>query len=111
MTEIRMDWETMTLTGDGHAGGGPNGKDPICAGISALVMALLNQVNDEEDMNALYKYNEQAGRILIHVEPRNHAARRRARHYFRVIITGLEAWEKSFPENVMLEEVNKDGTD
>ena len=111
MTEIRMDWETMTLTGDGHAGGGPNGQDPICAGVSALMMALLNQVNDEADMNALYKHNEQAGRILIHVEPRNHAARRRARHYFRVIMTGLQGWERAYPDNITTQEVNGDGTD
>ena len=44
MTKIRVDWQAMTLDAEGHSGGGMRGNNIICAGISALTQALLNQL-------------------------------------------------------------------
>ena len=111
MTKIRMDWDLLTLTAEGHAGGGTKGNDPICAGISALTMALLNQLKQDDQTDVNYKVNEKDGMIYIHAKPKNCFVWSRIMDYFRVIVTGIEAWEKAYPENITLEEVNKDGTD
>ena len=109
MTTIRMDWKTLELTAEGHAGGGPRGQNIICAGISALTEALLNQLLLENPAGTKYKIDEDRGIIRIRANP-TEKSRARIRDYYRVIMTGLKAWEQAFPENVKTEEVNRDGT-
>ena len=111
MTTIRMDWDTLILTAEGHAGGGEPGKDVVCAGISALTMALVNQLENEDDTGSGYRMDERKGMIMITARPKDPEVRRRVRDYFRVIMTGLQGWEKAFPRNIKTEEVNEDGTD
>ena len=108
MTKIRMNWKDMELTAEGHSGGGERGKDIICAGISALTQALLNQLLIEDPEGTRYRINEKKGSIRIRSNPML-KDRERIRNYFRVIITGLRAWEQAFPDNVKMEEVNEDG--
>ena len=105
MTRIRMRWKTLELTAEGHAGGGPRGQDIICAGISALMMALVNQLlNIEADME--WSEDEAKGSIRIKVNP---AERERVHDYFSVIVTGLQAWAQAFPDNVKVKEGEQDG--
>ena len=109
MTKIRMDWAQLELTGEGHAGGGPKGQDIVCAGISALTMALLNQLMLEDETHTTYAINEKKGTIRIRTDPEE-TIRPRVSHYFEVIMTGLKAWEEAYPENMKTEEVNRNGT-
>ena len=110
MTKIHMDWKRLELTAEGHAGGGPKGQDIICAGISALAMALLNQLIEDCDECTVWSENPTEGKIQIRTEPPA-GAEDRIRDYFRVIMTGMKAWEQAFPENISIEEVNEDGAD
>ena len=110
MTKIRMDWRRMELTAEGHAGGGPKGQDIICAGISALAMALLNQLIEETGELTEWSENAEEGRIRIRIDPPV-CIEDRIRDYYRVIMTGMKAWEQAFPENISIEEVNEDGAD
>lgn len=109
MTRIRMDWRTLELTAEGHAGGGPKGQDIVCAGISALIMALVNQLNAEKQNRLEWTESAEEGRIRIITDPPDNI-RPRVKHYYQVIMTGLKAWEQAFPENIRTEEVNRDGT-
>ena len=110
MTKIRMDWRTLELTAKGHAGGGPRGQDIICAGISALIMALVNQLDMDAQNRLEWKENAEKGWIRIITDP-PHNMKPRIRHYYQVIMTGLKAWRQAFPENIEIEEVNEDGAD
>jgi len=109
MTRIRMDWKKLALTAEGHAGGGPRGQNIICAGISALTQALLNQLLLEEETRTIYTIDEEKGTLSVRTFP-DERIKPRILDYFRVIMTGLKAWEQAFPENVKTEEVNEDGT-
>lgn len=108
MTRIRMNWKTLDLFATGHAGGGEKGQDIVCAGISALTMALLNQISSEDPEGLTYKIDEEKGTIRIRSDPKL-KDRERITDYYRVIMMGLRAWEQAFPENVKTEEVNRDG--
>ena len=101
MTEIRMDWGTLRITADGHAGGGEKGQDIICAGISALMMALLNQLLEEKQNRTKWEKND--GHIEIQPHPPD-IMRPRIIHYYQVIMMGLRAWQQTFPENIRIEE-------
>ena len=109
MTRIRMDWNRMELTAEGHAGGGPRGKDIICAGISALMMALVNQLA-EEDEKAEWEEDAEEGKIRIKTGLPMRSADR-ILDYYRVIMTGLKAWGQAFPANIEIEEVYNNGAD
>lgn len=104
MTRIRMDWKELELTAEGHAGGGPRGQDIICAGISALMMALVNQLS-EEDARVEWAEDAEEGKIRIKTELPERIAER-ILDYYRVIMTGLKAWKQAFPANIEIEEVN-----
>ena len=110
MTRIRMDWKTLEMTAEGHAGGGPRGQDIICAGISALMMALVNQLMLEEQNRVDWAEKAEEGRIRIITDPPDNS-RPRIKHYYQVIMTGLKAWKQAFPENISIEEVYEDGAD
>lgn len=108
MTKIRMDWKRLELIAEGHAGGGPRGKNIICAGISALTMALLNQLLVDEQNRTEWSMDEEAGYIRIRTDPPDNF-RPRIRNYYEVIMTGLQAWAQAFPQNIRIEEDNGDG--
>lgn len=109
MTSIRMNWKRLELTAEGHAGGGPKGRDIVCAGISALMMALVNQLSEEKQIRLEWSKDEQAGKIRIITDPPDNI-KPRVKHYYQVIMTGLKAWKQAFPENMRIEEEYEDGT-
>ena len=108
MTFVYMNWADMTLVATGHAGGGEKGKDIICAGISALLCALVNTLEDAKRRGRirleLKLDEEQGGDMRIHVEPAIGFVGD-VNAYFRVIMMGLKGIADQYPENVKVGEV------
>jgi len=112
MTKIRMDWQTMALTAEGHAGGGmPHGENIICAGISSITQALLNYLMEEEAVGHVelkWHMNEKNGTLRIRAKPEaGHF--RTTKACYRMAMSGLEAIRENYPQNIEIEEVGKIG--
>ena len=107
MTQIRMNWEDLTLKCSGHAGGGEKGSDIVCAGISALSYALLNTLRDAEARGRtrlIWKADEEAGEMRMQAIPYSgYIAEVTA--YYRVIMNGYKAIAENYPENIKIGEV------
>ena len=109
MTKIEYSIDSMSLNVNGHAGAAPAGEDLVCAGISALTQALLNQLRaEEEEKHIQLDWVMFPGQIIIQA----HAAaehKRRIKDYFKVIIKGLEALAENNPAYIQLKEVRDGG--
>ena len=107
MTQIRMNWEELSLSVSGHAGGDVAGKDIICAGISALTYALLNQLLDAEARGRtrlVWGVDEKSGDIHMTAIPFA-GTRAEITAYYRVIMTGLKALAENYPRHIKIGEV------
>ena len=110
MTQVYYDLDGLYLHCKGHAGGGPEGKDIICAGVSALTMALLNQLNEEEEQGHLRSmWDMKPGEITLKAEADKLHYQQKAKDYYRVIVMGLRAMAQNYPENITIEEVKIGG--
>jgi uncharacterized protein YsxB (DUF464 family) len=111
MTTVRMNWARLELDAEGHAGYAPAGRDIVCAGISAVTMALLNYLMEEERKGFLkvkWSMNEKSGAIRIRAKPY-------AAHWtgtlacYRMAVIGLRAIAENYPGNIEIEEVYESG--
>jgi len=106
MTKVYYSVEKMYLEEKGHAGGGPEGQDIICAGISSLTMALLNMLIEHEEKGQIeLKWQMAPGYFMIKARPKTEHFIQVVRDYYRVIIIGLKAMEQNNPGNITMEEV------
>ena len=107
MTTVKMDWENLTLTASGHAGGGRAGNDIICAGISALTYALLNQLIDAKERGRTqlsWGVDEKSGEMRIAAVPKL-GCQREVKAYFQVVMTGLKAIAQKHRGHIKIREV------
>ena len=108
MTEVYYNAEDFYLHSKGHAGGGPAGQDVICAGVSALTMALLNVLMEESKKeHAELEYKVLDGELMMKARPYSAHYAREMSAYFKVTITGLKAIADNYPGNVEVKEVWK----
>lgn len=86
----------------GHAGGAANGSDIVCAGVSALVYALMETVHDKPEvfLDADIVYNDGLADVAFHVEPWNEGL---ADMMIDTIRTGFELMMERYPDNVRVE--------
>lgn len=111
MTRIEYSIESMYLHCKGHAGGGPAGQDIICAGVSALSMALLNQLNEEEEKGTIRsRWKMEPGEMTLKAEVKAPRHKKTIRDYFKVIIMGLQAMAENYPEHIDIREVQGNGS-
>ena len=112
MTTIRVNRADFRIEAEGHAGKAKPGEDIVCAGISALMQALLNVLFREEEDGYLTLdwYAEQnSAAIRIHAKPFNFR-KETIRAYFRMTLMGLKAIEQNYGEYIkVIEEGQKDG--
>ena len=111
MTKIWMNWDTLTLKADGHAGGGPAGQNIICAGISAITQALLNYLLNEKEKGFVeteWRINPKSGSLRIRAKPfAGHTTATKA--CYRMAMIGLKAIEENYPGNIEIKEVGNSG--
>lgn len=100
MTTIRMDWRSLELTAEGHAGGGEYGQDIICAGISAITHTLAQYLlRYEHTMWPMIRMKPGAAYIRGRPIP---GYRRRTREAFRQAMDGLQAFAEQYPDHVRI---------
>lgn len=100
MTTIRMDWKSLELTAEGHAGGGEVGRDIICAGISAIINSLGQYLlRYEHMMRPIIRLHPGASYIRGRPVP---GYRRRAREAFRQAMDGLQNLADQYPNHARI---------
>lgn len=107
MTRVWMNWDTLTLTASGHAGWAAAGKDIVCAGISALTCALVNQLEDAKERGRTqmtYDMDEKNGEIRISAIPAS-GYQREIKAYYRIVMTGLKAIAQQHRGHIKIREV------
>lgn len=106
MTKVYYSAEGCYLHCQGHAGAGTEGTDIVCAGISALTLALLNVLIEESERDHIsLEYKALPGELVIKAVPHTAYYGREIGNYFRVTLTGLRAIEQEHPEHITMEEV------
>ncbi len=79
----------------GHAGYGEYGKDIVCAGISAIVQALIGW--GEKHPNTVEYINISEGDVTISCVNRNDV-----KAVFDMAVTGIAGIANTYPENVII---------
>lgn len=93
MINIHIDEDRLILEIDGHAGFAPAGQDIVCAGVSSLVMAIVDTWVDE-DIACNIEYSDGYCRI--------HCLEESERYLFHAICIGLEHIAHDYPDNVTI---------
>lgn len=108
----------FSLKAEGHAGGEPRGQNIICAGVSAITMALLNilvndDAEDRAEVNTKYRINEERGLLSIRAKPAVAAKfdRVKVKAYFKMAVIGLQALAQEYPDEITVEEEKDNGGD
>lgn len=108
----------FSLKAEGHAGGAPRGQNIICAGVSAITMALLNilvndDAEDRAEVNTKYRINEEKGQLFIRSKPAVAAKfdRVKVKSYYKMAVIGLQALAQEYPEEITVEEEKDNGGD
>jgi len=111
MTEIRVNMDEFRIEADGHAGQAEAGQDIVCAGISALMLALLNVLVEDEEKRYLeleWSMDEETGTIRIHAMPNKYWGTIQA--YFRMAVLGLKAIQQHYGDYInVIEEGQENG--
>ena len=90
----------------GHAGYAPKGQDIVCAGVSALCMALLGRLETlhDEGILRLVKCSAADGEACAEVRTDADAIKALiTRHTFETVLAGFQALEEAYPEHVRVE--------
>lgn len=110
MTRIYVNRADFRIDAEGHADAGRKGEDIVCAGISALMQALLNILIREKDDGYLmldWTADEERGSMMIHAKPFNWR-KPIVRAYFNMTVLGLRAIEQNYRKNIKVIEEGED---
>ncbi len=94
---------SFIVTGNGHAGFAPKGQDIVCAGVSALCMALLNAVTYSVETVFVEALETRIsdGSFFLGIKGISDPELLKAvRLFIYMFQTGMEKIEISYPENV-----------
>lgn len=95
--KYRADEGTHTLTVLGHANYAEYGKDIVCAGVSAIVQALIGWCEENYETVTCISIDSQAGEVIISCEGGEVATA------FKVATIGLEQLAYSYPDHVEID--------
>ena len=92
----------MLFECSGHAGAGEKGKDIVCAGISALVIALTERICDLEceRLVRVESFHIADGEISLEVGWQDAFGRTAALGVFDTVRAGLSRIAEMYPENL-----------
>lgn len=107
--EIFYGSDGLTAALSGHAGFAPKGQDIVCAGISALALALteaLNIIVTPSDVNEMnFKFND--GEFFVNISGIEDSGLYKAiRSIFLMFQLGLSKISESYPENISVNVFN-----
>ena len=105
MTTAVMSWGRLTIELDGHAMYADPGQDIVCAGISALVMALAGALEEAEERGRTKAdWDEKDNVIRIWADP-NMEALNEIKAYFRMCVKGLKLIQGDYPDHIRVTEI------
>ena len=93
-----VDENTHTLFVTGHANYAEYGKDIVCAGVSALVQALIGWCEENYQVVNCMSIDSQAGEIIISCESGEDVAA-----VFNMVSIGLLQIADSYPDHVQID--------
>lgn len=95
--------EEYSLEVSGHAGYAEAGKDIVCAGASALTMALMQSALADDDYNAGFYIDKVNADIMVQCDPIGDAGERCLQMY-EIIMNGFRALCTEYPDYITLED-------
>ena len=93
-----VEGNTHTLMVLGHANYAEYGKDIVCAGVSALVQALIGLIENNDCSADFVSIDETGGEVVVSCEGGERLAA-----VFEVTTTGLEQIAYSYPDHVQID--------
>lgn len=93
-----VDESIHTLVVLGHANYDEYGRDIVCAGVSALVQALIGWVEEHYETSSCISIDTQGGEVIISCEGGEEVAA-----VFHMASIGLEQLADSYPDHVQID--------
>lgn len=93
-----VNFDTHTLKVSGHANYAEYGKDIVCAGVSALVQALMAWCEENYDKVDSMSVDKESGEVLVSCRGDEDVAA-----VFYMTAIGLEQIADSYPSNVQID--------
>lgn len=97
------DGNTHTLTVRGHANYGEYGKDIVCAGVSALIQALIGWAENKPYIIECVSIDDKNGEVLIECQGEEDVAA-----VFYMTAIGIEQIAEAYPQHVYIEIIGID---
>ncbi len=94
----RVEDTTHTISVSGHANYDEYGKDIVCAGVSALVQALMGWIEDNYDRADCINLNQKAGEVTISCDGGEELSA-----VFNMAYIGLAQIADSYPDHVQID--------
>ena len=94
----RVEEDTHTLTVLGHANYDEYGKDIVCAGVSALVQALIGWIEENIYKANCISIDPTSGEVIVCCEGKEELAA-----VFHMTAIGLEQLAYSYPDHVQID--------
>lgn len=98
---ISEDKDTVCVIAEGHTGYAEEGKDIVCAGVSALLQTFLLWLMEEYGERLKVKKEKGFLRMIFPANPKS-------KFIFSIFLKGLREISKLYPDYFEIEEVNKD---
>ena len=103
MTRIIYERNEYAVTLIGHAGYAEEGKDIVCAGISALTEAMMQRVAGRDCFQPAYGMHKKKGIVRVNLTPKTKYAKWCARELLDTVCAGYASIAKQFPDHVKYE--------
>lgn len=97
------DGETHTLSVNGHAGYADKGQDIVCAGVSAIVYALLGWLENNSECATFVSIDDNNGEVVISCEGGDDVSA-----VFYMAAIGIENIMNTYPAHVDIDIVGID---
>ena len=98
MARYDRDGEMHTLSVNGHAGYADKGQDIVCAGISAIVYALIGWLENNSEDTAFVSIDEKDGEAVVACEGDGMVTA-----VFHMAAIGIENIMNTYPDHVAID--------
>ncbi len=99
----RKDGALIGYRAQGHTGFADSGSDIVCAAVSALTQSTLNGLRNVLKAPVMFEIDDQAAFLEARLTPEATEAQvRQAQLLLVTLLEGLQAVERSYPQNVRI---------
>ncbi len=106
MIKATMWWNRLRLEVVGHAGYAEEGKDIVCAGVSAITAALAGTLEEAEERGRCsMEEKSREAYAMITADPRM-GNMQEIKAYFKMAVTGYRMIAEQYSKHIEVREVN-----